>query len=239
MKVNLYLQLRDIVSDFTQLLKEKSFPVIRRESEPPAENFDNSFTPVIPEKIVEQVAASVCTLCPRRISYKKAQFDMLRRPQLPFLILVHNPFLGPTSGYFHDQEVNTLFRKMIETTLGAPPERFLIREILRCHFSTEDQTHPDNISNCATHIKKDIGEFDLKGILLVGQAAALLFPDKDELASKSGKIITLHGLPALVMPGPNRLVFMREKNFAKDKIDAERKVLFAMLTLFKKEIMKS
>lgn len=238
MRVNLYLQLRDIVSDFTQLLREKSFPVLRRENEPPVENFDSSFTPLISEKIVEQVSASVCTLCSRRISYKHGQFEMKKHPALPYLILLHNPFLSPTSGFFHDQEVNSLFRKMIETSLGSAPEKFLIREILRCHFSKEDQSDPDWVNKCSSHILTDIQEFKIRGILIVGQAAALLFPDKDELSKKSGKIISMHGLPALVMPGPNRLVFMREKNHPKDKIDAERKLLFNMLVLFKKEIMK-
>lgn len=126
---------------------------------------------------------------------------------------------------------------MIEGMLGFHPRAALVREILRCHFSADDTMDAENAERCLIHVRKDIETHGVRGILLVGQAASLIFRDKADLAQRQNQVFEWQGVRAMVCPGPNRLQFMREKNFAKDQIDAERQKIFETLKIFKDKII--
>lgn len=198
---------------------------------------DLSFRPVIAEKVIERTLdKNACTLCSRRISYKKEQFTA-SAPLKPYLILIHNNFLGPRAAFYNNTAENALFEKMIEAMLGFAPGEALVREILRCHFSADDTADPENAERCLLHVRKDIEAYGLRGILLVGQAASLIFRDKADLTQRQNQVFEWQGVRTMVCPGPNRLQFMREKNFAKDQIDAERQKIFETLKIFKDKII--
>lgn len=237
MRVDLYPELIDILRSAGKLIGNRSFFLWRGAEEPDPAEIDLSFRPVIAEKVVERALdKNACVLCARRISYKKGQFEPAT-PVEPYLFLIHNDFLGPRAGYYNKSEENTLFEKMIEGVLGFPAKNVLVREILRCHFSKEDTGDPAALANCSTHLRHDIERASIRGIVLVGQAASFVFRDKAELAEKQGKVFEWNGVRTIVLPGPNRLVYMREKGFAREQIDAERKKIYEMLTMFREKII--
>jgi hypothetical protein len=219
------------------LIRGRGALLWRRDPEPDPAEIPLSFKPVIAEKVVERALdKSACVLCDRRISYKKDQFNTVG-PQQPYLFLVHNPFIGPKSAFYHNPAENALFEKMIEAVLGLHPREMLVREILRCHFSAEDVLQSEYIENCSKHLRAELAAHNIKGILLFGQAATLVFKDKQQLKARENLIFEWQGIPTMVCPGPNRLVYMREKNFDREQIDAERQNIFSILSKFRSEVM--
>ena len=237
MRVDLYPELIDILAGASRLLKSRNFFLWQRDGEANPGDIPLSFQPVIAEKIVERAFdKNACVLCARRISYKKDQFAA-KPPQRPYLFLVHNDFLGPRAGIYNEASENTLFEKMISGVLGFSPREVLVREILRCHFSGEETGDTLQLKNCETHIRHDVDNHALKGIILFGKAATFVFPDKAALAEKQNQVFEWQGVPTMVCAGPNRLQYMRDKNFAKDQIDAERQKIFETLRIFKEKII--
>jgi len=227
----------EILNNFESLIQKKKIFLWKKSHENPPESFDLSYSPVISAKTVERkVDKSACTLCEKRISYKKDQFKK-QIPKLPYLFVVHNDFVGPQSQIYHQSEENSLFEKMISTTLKIKPSDVLIRELLRCHFSKEDIFTTQVIANCQNHIERDILDFKIKGMLIFGKAASLLYQDKSELSKKSENPFELFSVKTMICPGPNRLVYMREKKMPQEQIDAERRKIFDTLNRFKVEIM--
>lgn len=160
-------------------------------------------------------------------------------PTEPYLVLVHNDFLNPKAKYYNSAEENALFEKMLEAVWQIHPSLLLVREILRCHFAPDNLSEPANLENCFTHLRRDLETARYRGILLVGKAASLVFPEKIDLEKRQDAVFEWQGLPAMVCPGPNRLVYMREKKFAKEQIDSERQKIFATLTTFRDKIIRA
>lgn len=237
MRVDLYPELIDILSGAARLLKSKNYLLWRRDDEPDPGAIPLSFKPVIAEKTVERTLdKNACVLCARRISYKKEQFSS-PKPLKPYLFLVHNDFLGPRADIYNEGSENTLFVKMIQGVLGFHPREALVREILRCHFSADETGESAQLQNCEKHIRHDIAQAEIRGIILFGKAATFVFRDKAELAAKQNQVFDWQGLPTMVCAGPNRLQYMRDKNFAKEQIDAERQKIFETLGIFKSKII--
>jgi len=242
MHVEYYPGLLDIVKSLQYALKN-SDPhklLFRRQDEPLPLEVDLSFSPAISEKTVEEFTKQdVCTFCDRRLSYKSNQFS---KPvvKLPYMILIHNSLIMSEKQYYESPSVDALFRKMIKGGLGCAPEDFLIREILRCRFGEEDEKNPVYAQNCLQHLRKDIDRYQVKGILILGQAASILFKnDTVKIKEMTGQVFELEGVSAMICPGPNRLDYMYQKNMEEEKINAERRTIFTWLTKFKTEVMRA
>ena len=239
MNVEIYPKVRSLLEDFTFLLKnEKNRLLYKRRDDLDLDSYDFSFSPTIRTKTVKTLYESdLCTLCNRRISYKAHQFDE-DYPQRPYLILLHNRFKRAQRRFYHEASHNAMFEKIISGTLGFSASELLVRETLRCHFGTEDIKNLEYTKNCTSNIEKDIENFNLQGILIMGQAATLIFPDKSELAAKLGKVFEFLGLPTVVTPGPSRLIYMQENRFSAQKIREEKLKIFDAVKLFKTDVMK-
>ncbi|HRP68755.1 MAG TPA: hypothetical protein PLY93_04425 [Turneriella sp.] len=238
MRVDLYPELSNVLADVARLLRNRDFFLWRREDEPLPESISLSFKPVVSEKVIERaVNKNACTLCARRLSYKKGQFE---EPTItkPYLFLVHNTFLGPRANFYNDAAENTLFEKMIMGVLGFNASDALVREILRCHFATDETGTVEQVRNCETHVRHDIETYHIKGIILFGQAAAFVYRDKNELLALQDKVFTWQNLPTMVCPGPNRLQYMRVKKYPKEQIEAERIKIFETLKIFKEKVIE-
>lgn len=237
MRVDLYPELIEVLRSARSILSKRDFFLWKRDGEPRPEEIGFSFTPIVAEKLIASILdKNACTLCARRISYKKEQFAK-REPREPYLFLVHNDFLGPKAGFYNKAQENTLFLKMIESVLGFSAKDALVRELVRCHFSKEDLKDESVVQNCSVHLRRDLEDSKIRGILLFGQAASLVFRTKESLALHENRVFTWNNLPTMVCPGPNRLVFMREKGYSKEQIDAERRKIFDVLEYFKKEVI--
>lgn len=237
MRVDLYPEFLEILAAAKNLVAGKRFFLWKQESEREPERADFSFKPVVSEKLVERTLdKNACVLCAQRISYKRGQFAE-QRPTQPYLMLVHNDFLGPRGGIYQNSEEDQLFQRMVERVLGFSPAEAVVREVLRCHFAAEALNNEDLLTNCFSHLRADIERYQVKGILLFGKAASLVFPDKAKLAELQGQVFDWQGVASVVCSGPGRLVYLREKGYAKEVIDAERQKIFAALTLFKDKII--
>ncbi len=215
----------------------RRFFLWQQDSESDPESADFSFRPVVSEKLVERTLdKNACVLCAQRISYKRGQFAALR-PTEPYLMVIHNDFLGPRGGFYQNAEEDALFNRMVERVLGFTPGAAVVREVLRCHFAGDALANPELLQNCFSHLRSDIEQYKVKGILIFGKAASLVFTDKAKLEQLQGQVFEWQGLPTTVCAGPGRLVYMREKGYAKEAIDAERQKIFAALTTFKEKII--
>lgn len=237
MRVDLYPEFLEILKAAGSLVAGRRFFLWKQDGEAPPESADFSFKPVVSEKLVERTLdKSACVLCAQRISYKRGQFAALN-PTEPYLLVIHNDFLGPRGGSYQNSEEDALFHRMVERVLGFSPKVAVVRELLRCHFAADSLSNPELLQNCFSHLRSDIERFKVKGILLFGKAASLVFPEKSKLEEMQGQVFDWQGLPTTVCAGPGRLVFMREKGYTKDAIDAERQKIFAALKIFKEKII--
>ncbi|MES0488649.1 MAG: uracil-DNA glycosylase family protein [Leptospirales bacterium] len=242
MRLDSYPEVLHLVKDLKSWLRQSDPDTLvwNRENEADPLAIDLSFAPPIAETTVETLYdPKVCVMCSRRIGYKPRQFDE-ELVKLPYLVLIHNSFILAKKQYYEMPSADKLFRKMISAGLGVPTESLLIREVLRCYFGKNDENDPANFSNCVQHIREDIDQYKLKGILILGQAAPVLFGrDKEALEKVTGKITTFEGLPTVVTSGPQRLVYMHSKRFEQAKIDDEKRRILSHLLLFRDEVMSS
>lgn len=240
MHVESYPELLDVITKTKQYLQheDKSLLIWRRNDEADPLSIDLSFEPELREATVESfLEPNVCTLCERRIGYKPGQFGR-EQGKAPFLILIHNSFILDRGRFFEDVKVNEIFVNMIRAGLGRPPHDFVVREVLRCYFGAEDEGNGDYLQNCRKHLAEDIEGYKVKGIVIIGQAAPLIFgSDKRVLEGLTGSIKPLFGTPAMVMPGPARIVYMQKKGFAPEKIVAEKRAILGYLENFRREVM--
>lgn len=239
MRVADYPKFLDIIRDFGRLLSENPQALLyRRDGEPDPETIPLHFKPAVAEKTVEKMMdARSCTRCRERLSYKPGQFETTR-PTLPYLILVHNRVLRKQEIFFQNSAENDLFEKIITGTTGHHPREFLIREALRCHFMTENKTpDPQWFRNCSDHLQADIVRHNIRGMLVMGEAATILVPEREKLLKLLGQVVEFAGIPTVFTPGPSRLVFLQQKNRPAEEILAEKKKIFAAVSLFKKEVM--
>lgn len=235
--------LTQILEDTENLLKNNSLTYLfKREGEEEIDSYDFSFSPPVAEKTVERVVRTdLCTLCERRISYKPHQFGK-ENIREPFLVLIHNPFIDLQSEnknkkYYQDPLVNNWLFKIFQGVFGLSPENFLVREVLRCLFGREDVKNKQWVDLCSTHIQEDILQYSLQGILVLGEAAPLLF-GKLEAQKNIAQVIQFLGKPTVISSGPSRLTYLQKKNALPETIQQEKRNIFQALSVFKKEVMK-
>lgn len=229
--------LSEAIGDFISFLKSPEKQIWKRNDEADPADIDLSFQPEAPLPVLDTLQnPGACTLCERRISYKPGQFH-IQAPTLPYLILVHNSFQQTSSRVFHHAESDEVFQKIIEGVLGYSADNFLIRDPLRCHFGKEEVGNPEWFANCVSHIIDDLERWKIKGILVMGEAATLVEKNKDELKKRIGKVTEFCSLPAVFTPGPTRLVFLRQNKYPSDKINEERRKIFAAVKIFKDQVM--
>jgi len=230
--------LQSVLINFTRLLKKQpqSF-LYQRENEIDPAQIDLSYTPVVARKVLKKIVrGDLCTLCENRISYKPNQFKK-SNGKLPYLIILQNNFLAKKNQYFQDRAADLMFRKIISATLKNDCDQFVIHELLRCHFPSEAKNLDQPIQNCLTHIHEEIKQYNIKGILIMGGSAPLLFPNKQKLQNLIGNVFEFCKLPTVISPGPQRLTYMQQKGFADNKILEEKRKIFSNVNLFFKEVM--
>lgn len=241
MRVEHYPELLEIVKDLKYIVRNTEYHklLLNRQNEKSPLGINLSFSPVISEKTVEEFTKyDVCTSCAQRISYKSEQFAQ-KSVKLPFMVLIHNSFILSPKKFYEVAEEDKIFRNMIQGALKCGTNELLVREVLRCYFDPSDEKNPEFTQNCIKHIRKDIDQYKIRGLLILGQAAPLLFGgDAEKIKQVTGKIIEWEGLPTMICPGPNRIQYMIEKKFDPEKIRAEKQSILNYLSLFKKEVMK-
>ncbi|MDH5720217.1 MAG: hypothetical protein OEZ13_06290 [Spirochaetia bacterium] len=237
MQVDDYPALIEIIEDLQLILKRQNKELIwQKTGEASPFSYNLSFQPLISEKIVEKIYdKNLCVKCHKRISYKEDQFED-KKPRLPFLILVHNKLKSKKGTYYADEDTNNLFCKIIETVLEKSSEDFLVRELLRCHFDQKELNDSSIIKNCVSHVYEDIKKYDIKGVLVVGDAVKLLFHGSKDLNLKLGSVIELFSLPAVLSSGPGKIIYLQQKNASKEEINKEKLNIFNAFSLFKNKV---
>ncbi len=233
--------LKRILEDYLFILHKRLDMLVWKhdgESEPYKTDF--SFTTITQNQLVHQFKEKdSCTLCHRRISYKINQFEEKVKISIPLLILVHNTFLSQKGKIYHEPEVENEFKSILKESLEEMNPNLLVREVLRCHFGSEEVQNEEWIKHCQAHIQSDLEKYTIKGIWVVGEAAPLLFKDKEDLTKRMGKTTYFMGLPTIVSYGPSRLVFMKKNKYPQDKISNIRSIIIQKIQNFKKENLSS
>ena len=239
MHVESYPELLDFIRFYKRHLIEANPSTLlwQRDGEQDPFAVDLSFTPKISEKTVETFLQSdVCTLCERRISYKPVAQN---QASLPYLILIHNSFIGDHGRFFEDAAVDDLFLRMIQAGLGADARQFVVREALRCFFGQKEENDPAHFVNCQKHLIDDLTQGNIKGILIIGQAAPVVFGgNKQKIEQSAGKVTELFGLPVVICPGPTRIKVMEERKMPLSQINEEKRKIIKILEIFRNEVMK-
>ncbi len=233
--------LQEILEDYLFLLNRHLNTLVwKYDFEPEPHEADFSFTPIIPNRILEKFyEEDSCTLCARRISYKADQFSERNTNKIPLLILLHNVFLAHKHQWYHEPESDREFQSLLKQVSQKNEDdskklNFLIRETLRCHFGAEEVNNREWSKNCQIHIQNDINKYSIKGIWIVGEAAPLLFQEKEELTKRMKQVTHFMGLPTVVTHGPSRIVFMRKKKYPEEKIEEARENILKTIQNFKK-----
>ncbi len=186
---------------------------------------------IIPRVFKPAKTENLCTACPRRISYKPYQFTP-NFPEIPLLVVVQNHLLVDNDNIYHEASTAVQFQSIFTVAFGGDFKKFLYREALRCHFSKADATNQEYRENCSQHVRKDIDNFRIRGIIFLGGAAPLFYPDPAGIKDANGKILEYYGIPALFSHGPERMAALVERKTPAEKIQAEKEQIIRNLKNF-------
>lgn len=239
MRLDIYHEIKKNARDLVQLIKTNpSGILLKRENEPDPEKIklDIKYPSRVSKVFQPEKKKGICTLCSRRISYKKGQF-LNNFPSIPLAFIIQNTFLSERDEYYHDARVNHEFINLVQNATRKNPKEFHIREALRCHFAREDTQNTEWISNCRTHLKKDIELFKIKGIVIMGNAASFFIPDKEKLIKTAFKTIDTFGIPALISHGPERITAMKEKGYSIESIQNSENQIVQSISDFTNKIL--
>ena len=239
MKVRLYKEFNNILSDLISILKTRKNYIYSEFDEVDPFDYNLSFTSIISKNTVDKIVDNnLCTLCLKRVSYKTIPFEK-KIPNQKTLILIHNPFLDVKDQYFQNSKVNDLFKKIINKTLDIEVDNFLVREVLRCHFGDKNTNSSEWLDNCKQHLQNDIEKYQIQNIIIIGNAVRLLFKENQEIKERAYKISTFMNLPCIISPGPEKIIYMQNKNYTSEKITEEKNKIIKSLSIFREKLLKT
>ena len=220
-----------IVQDFHYVLTHLDSQAViwKRDKESIPDSQDFSFQlkqPTISESTTQ--THSGCVLCRHRIFYK-ADHDTPKTAAVPYLLLVHNDELISGNCIYQKNQLNKEMHDLLDRA-NVKASSFLVREVLRCHFDKNDVSNSEYINNCLEHLRADIKNLHVKKILIVGEAIRLLFPNKKSIVL--GQWIKYEDLPAILTPGPSRLLYMKKNSFESHAFEKEREKIISNIKLF-------
>ena len=163
--------------------------LFKRDQETSALSLDYSYVPLVanikPPPVSREIN-SLCTVCSRRISYKVNQF-IEEEPELPILLINHNPFFNQKNQFYQNPAYDKILHRMLLKVFKKDANAFLVRDVLRCHFGKEEVKDSSWRDNCLEHVKTDLIRYKIRGVLVLGQAAVMMFPDSAELNNRNSK----------------------------------------------------
>ena len=214
MQLNNLQQFQELLSTTLQYLQvnhRKS--LFKRDQETSALSLDYSYFPqvanVTPHPVKKETNL-LCTQCSRRISYKVNQFAQ-EEPDVPILVINHNPFFNQKNQFYQSPAYDKILHRMLLKVFQKDAHSFLVRDVLRCHFGKEEVREKEWRDHCLEHTKADLAKFKIRGILVLGQAAVLMFPESAELKARNAKLTEFFGVPLMVSSGPERIHYLMEK----------------------------
>ena len=226
-RIGIIEEYKEILDSSIRILKsfDTNYNLWKLENEDAPTSFDLNFNPII-EPVEYSVVnthynPNACVLCYKRVSYKPKQFET-NIPQLPLLILIHNNFVTKNTNKYSDDSLDREFNEMLLEGTGYKSNSFCVREVLRCHFGDTDIHVQEHYTNCMVHLREDIKQFNIQGILVIGEAVNIVFKEKKDIEKYLYKIDTYLDIPTIATPGPSRLLFMKKNGYSDIKINEER-----------------
>ncbi len=196
-----------------------------------------------------------CTLCESRL-YPVRNF--FRSGRLPLLVLHYNGIFSvsvkkalPTPRdrskdyIFNTQAEDQLFGRMLGK-LGLSLEDLYYQEYPACHFNASRSTPEDWqewLQNCTQHVGNTIKKYQIRKIILCGNAAPALLGQKEaQQAAKTCRIFPLrlgkHCLDCVVLRSPAALLAL-EKQRKQAKDSQERNTILDQEKAIKSNILKA
>jgi uracil-DNA glycosylase family 4 len=175
----------------------------------------------IPEVLNENFQ---CNLCKDKVYAVKNYFKKPESKPSPILVLYYNaspdskklPRDNSDKYYFSSKEEDELFERMLNK-INLSLKNLYFQEFVACHFSPNSSSEDweQRAKNCYYLLEKNIEEFRIEQILLVGYAALLLLGKEAIHLAKNSKIIPLNvkekQIPAMVIRSPLALLTLEQK----------------------------
>ena len=165
-----------------------------------------------------------CNLCKDKVYAVKNYFKKPEIHPSPILVLYYNaspdskklPRDNSDKYYFSSKEEDELFERMLNKN-NLSLKSLYFQEFVACHFSPNSSSEDweQRAKNCYYLLEKNVEEFRIEKILLVGYAAILLLGKEAIHLAKNSKIISLNikekQIPAMVIRSPLALLTLEQK----------------------------
>lgn len=165
-----------------------------------------------------------CKLCSDRVYAVKEYFKLPKNHPQSILVVHYNGSLDPKrlprdhsdAFYFSSKEEDENFQRMIEK-FNLRLENLYFQEFLACHFSPYSTNEEWEVrkKNCMGFLEKHLEEYNIKKILLIGNAALLLLGEVAIDIAKRSQIISLtiknQVYPTIVLRSPSAILALEKK----------------------------
>lgn len=234
---------KKILESFSDILKETKFliqnqaiSVFRFQNETDPNDYVFPWKSKVPESLENQKKQQKeiqrksrdlinfsCTLCQGKLSGVR---QFLHKGRKSILVLHYSGATTAKEKPFTKTRPNQIFKdkltemswdSIIKKVFGFSYEEFFYQEYPACTFSHTDSKESDwfgRLEHCKVHVKETVEEFGIKGIVILGSSARLLF-GAEKAKEQLGKVIEWellgNKIPLLTTRSPEALVFLEEK----------------------------
>ncbi len=209
-----YFILEKLPKIYFPTLKKTSYDLVKKEKTEPIIS--------IPEVLLKENFQ--CNLCKDKVYAVKNYFKKPEENPYPILVLYYNaspdskklPRDNSDKYYFSSKEEDELFERMLNK-INLSLKNLYFQEFVACHFSPNSSSEDweQRAKNCYYLLEKNIEEFRIEKILLVGYAAILLLGKEAIHLAKNSKIVPLNikekKIFTMVIRSPLALLTLEQK----------------------------
>ncbi|MFN3603130.1 MAG: uracil-DNA glycosylase family protein [Leptonema sp. (in: bacteria)] len=181
----------------------------------------------IPEKENAKIPLTenqACQLCKNKLYAVRNYFKIPKISPKKIMVILYNGSLNEKNipkdfshrFYFSSQEEDEIFNKML-SKVNLNLQNLYVMEFVACHFPGNSiyEEWKQRVENCLYFLKKNIIENQIEKLIVVGNAALLLFGEEAPNFAKSSTIfhssIEEKKIPTLVLRSPLAILYI-EKN---------------------------
>ncbi len=203
-----------------------------------------------------------CTLCSNRLypvrNFFHSEYKASQNKKIPILILHYNAMIASTNSsnlkrdlsekyIFGGEKEDKLFSRML-TKLKCETDDFYYQEYPACHFDCNRSSDDDWITrtkNCMEHVSNTIKKFDIRKIIICGEAAIALFGERGAQEKFQNHSIFKYSIgtaeiECIVLRSPAALLSLEKKRKEisdienqKDILEKEKRIKESMLVSLK------
>jgi uracil-DNA glycosylase family 4 len=166
----------------------------------------------------------ICNLCKDKVYAVKNYFKLPKSEPYPLLVLLYNgsynvkklPRDNSDKFYFSSEEEDNLFDRMLQA-VNLNITNLYFQEFVACHFSPNStiEEWEVRVKNCLSFLEKNLEKYNIEKILLVGNAALLLFGQEAIKMANKSEVLSLNfnnkEYPTMIIRSPIALLTIEQK----------------------------